>query len=100
MPLKLKTEKTPPLNRPSKYKPSGGLILGNCPQMQSKQRKTVNFLPSIRPHPHEDANDSKRKHFYAFRPSVLTKTMKTLTVNAYIRKRTPKWINLKTLRKR
>ena len=82
MPLKLKTEKTPPLNRPSKYKPSGGLILGNCPQMQSKQRKTVNFLPRIRPHPHEDANDSKRKLFYAFRPSVLTKMMKTLTLNA------------------
>ena len=27
-------------------------------------------------------NDSKRKLFYAFRPSVHTKTMKTLTVNA------------------
>ena len=29
-----------------------------------------------------NANDSKRKLFYAFRPSVHTKTMKTLTVNA------------------
>ena len=29
-----------------------------------------------------NANGSKRKLFYAFRPSVHTKTMKTLTVNA------------------
>ena len=29
-----------------------------------------------------NANASKRKLFYAFRPSVHTKTMKTLTVNA------------------
>ena len=29
-----------------------------------------------------NAKDSKRKLFYAFRPSVHTKTMKTLTVNA------------------
>ena len=29
-----------------------------------------------------NANDSKHKLFYAFRPSVHTKTMKTLTVNA------------------
>jgi len=29
-----------------------------------------------------NANTSKRKLFYAFRPSVHTKTMKTLTVNA------------------
>ena len=29
-----------------------------------------------------NANDSKRKLFYAFRPSVHRKTMKTLTVNA------------------
>ena len=43
-----------------------------------------------------NANASKRKLFYAFRPSVHTKTMKTLTVNALIRKRSPKWINLKT----
>ena len=28
-----------------------------------------------------NANDSKRKLFYAFSPSVHTKTMKTLTVN-------------------
>ena len=29
-----------------------------------------------------NTNASKRKLFYAFRPSVHTKTMKTLTVNA------------------
>ena len=29
-----------------------------------------------------NANASKRKLFYAFRPSVHTKTMKTFTVNA------------------
>ena len=34
----------------------------------------------IRPRPHED--DCKRKLFYAIRPSVHTKTMKKLTVNA------------------
>ena len=34
-----------PLNRPS---PSGGLVLGNCPQIQKKTKKTVNFLPRIR----------------------------------------------------
>ena len=40
-----------PLNRPSKYKPpppGGGLVLGNCPQIQKKTEKTVNFLPRIR----------------------------------------------------
>ena len=38
-----------PLNRPSKYKPPrGGLALGNCPQIQKKTEKTVNFLPRIR----------------------------------------------------
>ena len=31
--------KTPPLNRPSKYKPPWGLFLENCPQIQSKQSK-------------------------------------------------------------
>ena len=44
-------------------------------------RRRRGCLSSLRPRPHEDANDSKRKVFYAFRPSVLTKTMKTLTVN-------------------
>ena len=43
-----------------------------------------------------NANASKPKLFYAFRPPVHMKTMKTLTVNALIRKRSPKWINLKT----
>ena len=28
-----------PLNRPSKYKPFGGLVLGNCPQIQSKPKQ-------------------------------------------------------------
>ena len=38
-----------PLNRPSKYKPPpGGLVLGNCPEIQKKTKKTVNFLPRIR----------------------------------------------------
>ena len=31
--------KNPPLNRPSKYKPSGGLYLENCPQIQSKIKR-------------------------------------------------------------
>ena len=35
--------KTPPLNRPSKYKPPGGLVLGNCPEMQSKTKKNGKF---------------------------------------------------------
>lgn len=46
--LKLMTQKNPPLNHPSKYKPPRGFVHGNFPQMQSKQRKTVNFLPKIR----------------------------------------------------
>ena len=28
-----------PLNRPTKYKPPGGLYLENCPQIQSKTKK-------------------------------------------------------------
>ena len=31
--------KNPPLNRPSKYKPPWGLVLGNFPQIQSKTSK-------------------------------------------------------------
>ena len=31
--------KNPPLNRPSKYKPPGGLYLENCPQIQSKTKQ-------------------------------------------------------------
>ena len=31
--------KNPSLNRPSKYKPQRGLVLGNCPQIQSKTKK-------------------------------------------------------------
>ena len=39
--------KNPPLNRPSKYKPPGGLYLENCPPTQSIRvlsYKSVNFL--------------------------------------------------------
>ena len=48
-PPKLVTQKNPPLHRPSEYKPPGGLLLGNCPQIQSKtkQKLSVNFLPTI-----------------------------------------------------
>ena len=38
--------KNPQLNRPSKYKPPGGLKLENCPQIQSKT--TINLRPTIR----------------------------------------------------
>ena len=31
--------KNPLLNRPSKYKPSGGLYLENCPQIQGKTKQ-------------------------------------------------------------
>ena len=31
--------KNPPLNRPSKYKPPWGLVLGNFPQIQSKTKQ-------------------------------------------------------------
>ena len=50
------------LNRPSKYKPLGGLVLGNCPQTQSKTKKNgkfpskkmaspIDFLTQISLHP-------------------------------------------------
>ena len=42
-PLKLVTQKNPPLNRTFKYKPPGGLVLGKCPQMQNKQSKNGKF---------------------------------------------------------
>ena len=35
--------KNPLLNRPSKYKPPGGLVLGNYPHMQSKTKKNGKF---------------------------------------------------------
>ena len=41
-PLKLVTQQTL-LNRPSKYKPPGGLVLGNCPQIQRKKKKNGKF---------------------------------------------------------
>ena len=48
-PSKQVTHQNPPLNRPSKYKPPRGFVLGNCPQLYKvKQSKTVHFLPIIR----------------------------------------------------
>ena len=39
-PLQTGNAKTPPLNRPSKYKPPpGGLYLGKCPQIQTKTKQ-------------------------------------------------------------
>ena len=43
-PLQIKAPQTSntknsPLNRPSKYKPPGGLHLENCPQIQSKTKQ-------------------------------------------------------------
>ena len=38
-PPKPVTQKNPPLNRLSKYKPPGGLYLENCPQIQSKTKQ-------------------------------------------------------------
>ena len=39
------TQKNRPLNRPSKYTPSGGLYLEKCPQIQSetKQKQSIYF---------------------------------------------------------
>ena len=34
-----RNEKNPPFNRPSKYKPPGGLYLENYPQIQSKTKQ-------------------------------------------------------------
>ena len=42
----------------------------------------VKYLDPVHTKTIVNANASKRKLFYAFRPSVHTKTMKTLTVNA------------------
>ena len=38
-PPKIVTQKNPPLNRPSEYKPPGGLVLGICPRIQSKTKQ-------------------------------------------------------------
>ena len=43
-PLQIKAPQTdnaknPPLNRSSKYKPSGGLYLENCPQIPAKTKE-------------------------------------------------------------
>ena len=38
-PPKQVTQKTPPLNQPSQYKPLGGLYLENFPQIQSKTKQ-------------------------------------------------------------
>ena len=47
-PLKIEVPQTrnakiPTLNRPSKYKPPGGLVLGNSRQIQSKTKKNGKF---------------------------------------------------------
>ena len=39
-------KKNPPLNRPSKYKPPGGLHLENCPKYKVKQSKNGKFTSS------------------------------------------------------
>ena len=38
-PPKIVTQKNPPLNRPSEYKPPGGVVLGICPRIQSKTKQ-------------------------------------------------------------
>ena len=43
--------KNPPLNRPSKYKPLGGLYLENCPQIQRKTKKKVKFPSNCKTSP-------------------------------------------------
>ena len=40
---RLVTQKNPPLNRPSKDKPLGGVVLGNYHQIQSKTKKNGKF---------------------------------------------------------
>ena len=55
-PLQIKAPETgdaknPSLNRPSKYKPPGGLYLENCPQIQSKQRKNGKFTSNYKASP-------------------------------------------------
>ena len=42
-PSKIVTQKNPPLNRLSKYKPPGGLYLEFALEYKAKQRKNVNF---------------------------------------------------------
>ena len=39
--------KNPPLNRPSKYNPAGGLYLENCSQIQGKTKSTIRLAQSI-----------------------------------------------------
>jgi len=46
-PPKPVTQKNPPLNRPSKYKPPGGLFLENYSQIQSKSKFTSNYTASL-----------------------------------------------------
>ena len=45
LPPQTPNARNPPFNRPSKYKRPGGLVLGNCPQIQSKTKKNGK-LPS------------------------------------------------------
>ena len=46
-PSKPVPQKKPPLYGQSEYKPPRDLVLGSCPQIQSKKAKTVNFPPTI-----------------------------------------------------
>ena len=43
--------KNPPLNRPSKYKPPGGLYVENCPQIHSKTSKKGKFTSNYKVSP-------------------------------------------------
>ena len=43
LPPQTRNAKNRPLNRPPKYKPPRGLVLGNCPQIQSKTKKNGKF---------------------------------------------------------
>ena len=45
-PPKIVTQKNPPLNRPSEYKPPGGLYFEFAPLYKVKQSKNGNFLPT------------------------------------------------------
>ena len=62
------------------------VFLAKCVDLKRQGLAKVEHKPAILGPVHTktivNANASKRKLFYAFRPSVHTKTMKTLTVNA------------------
>jgi len=50
-PPKLVTQKNPPLNRPSKYKPPGGLYLEIALKYKVKQSKTGKFPSNYKARP-------------------------------------------------